>query len=77
MAEPWTLVQAQEQLAAWLAASLAASSGQSYTIGSRTLTRADVDDIMRMIAFWRSAVDRLTAGRTAGIRLMRAVPRDL
>lgn len=77
MAEPWTLVQAQEHLAAWLAADLACAGGQSYTIGSRTLTRADLTDIARQLAFWRREVTRLQDGRSAGPRIRRVIPRDL
>lgn len=77
MAEPWTLAQAQEHLASWLAADTACASGQSYTIGSRSLTRANSKEIADRIAYWRGEVDRLQAGRSGGIRVMRVVPRDI
>lgn len=77
MAEPWTLVQAQAHLAEWLLAESACASGQSYTIGSRSLTRSDLTDIAARISFWRRECDRLTAGRASGPRIQRAVPRDL
>lgn len=47
-----TLAQAQEQLASWLAASTAVAGGQSYTIGSRSLTRADARAIQQQIDYW-------------------------
>lgn len=72
----WTLAEAQAHLAAWLAADLAVAGGQSYTIGSRSLTRADAGRIKTQIEFWSREVERLTAGRSRGCRLMRAVPRD-
>ena len=36
-----TLAQAEAQLALWLTASEKVAKGQSYTIGDRSLTRAD------------------------------------
>jgi len=77
MAEPWTLAQAQEHLAEWLAAESACASGQSYTIGTRHLERADMLRIAERISYWRREIARLDAGRVAGPRVMRFVPRDL
>ena len=71
-----TLAVAREHLAAWLAADAAVASGQSYSIGSRSLTRADAGRIAERIAFWRRTVEQLAAGRS-GVRVVRAVPRDL
>lgn len=73
----WTLAEAQAHLAAWLAADLALASGQTASVGGVTLTRADATSVAKSIAFWRREVDRLTAGRTAGARIVRVVPRDL
>ena len=73
----WTLSEAQAHLDAWLRADEALATGQSYSIGSRSLTRADAGRVAERIAFWRSEVERLTAGRSAGVRVRRAVPRDL
>lgn len=72
----WTLVQAQAHLDAWLAADTAVASGQSYSIGGRSLTRADAAKIAERIAFWSREVERLTNSRT-GLRVQRIVPRDL
>lgn len=51
-----TLAEAQAQLAAWEAASLATSSGKSYTIDTgginRQLTRNNADEIVAMINHW-------------------------
>lgn len=58
-----TLAQAQEQLDAWLAASLAIAQGnQSYTIGQRQFTKADAGEIRRQVEFWEARVERLSAG---------------
>lgn len=57
-----TLVAAQAHLDAWLAADLAVASGQSYTIGSRTLHRANSREIRENVDRWRREVIRLSAG---------------
>jgi hypothetical protein len=65
-----TLEQAETQLAAWLAASEAVAQGQSYTIstdsGSRSLTRANAQEILRQVGFWDAQVKKLARG---GIRI--------
>ena len=47
-----TLAQAEAQLSSWLAASTAVASGQSYTIGARSFTRADAKAIQQQIEYW-------------------------
>lgn len=71
----WTLETAKKHLNAWLEAELAVSTGQSYRIGSRQLTRADLAEIRQQIKFWRQEVARLE-GRGAR-KVLRVVPRDL
>jgi len=57
-----TLAQAQAQLDAWLACSLAIAGGaQSYAIGNRSLTRADLAEVHAAIDRWRAEVRSLTA----------------
>lgn len=57
---PLTLEVAKEHLNAWLQAEYTvATGGQSYTIGSRTLTRADLADIRDAINFWQAKVNAL------------------
>lgn len=70
------LREAREMLALWTAAEKAITTGQSYTIGQRSLTRVDLSDIVSRINYWRSEVERLEAGRPSGMRVLRAVPRD-
>lgn len=55
-----TLEQAQAQLDAWLAASLAVSKSQSYQIGDRRLSRADAAEIRSQLEFWQGQISRLT-----------------
>lgn len=67
-----TLTQAQAQLTAWLAADTAVAQGQSYAIGTRTLTRAQAGEIRKNIEFWDRQVKRLTRG--GGIRVRGITP---
>jgi len=66
-----TLTQAETQLTAWLAADTAVATGQAYTIGGRSLTRANAREIRENIVFWDHQVKRLTRG---GIRVTGATP---
>lgn len=44
----FTEEQCKEHLNAWLAADLAVSKGQSYTIGNRVLTRVNSSEINKI-----------------------------
>lgn len=74
-----TLETAKKHLDAWLEAEMTVTTGQSYTIGSRTLTRANLTEIRKAIDYWNGKVNQLenvqkTGGRN---RVRRVVPRDL
>ncbi len=64
-----TLAQAEAQLAMWLAADAAVSSGQSYTHRSTSLSRADSRQIRENIEYWDKKVRTLsaTASRTGPV----------
>jgi hypothetical protein len=68
------LERAKKHLNAWLDAELAVTTGQSYSIGSRSLTRANLSEISKQINYWRREVSRLEG---KGRRARRFVPRDL
>jgi hypothetical protein len=76
-----TLDIAQRNLDAWIAASEAAASGNSYRIGTRQLTRENATEIRNMIAYWERRVEELAAAASGinrrGARVMRVIPRDL
>lgn len=73
---PWiTIEEAQENLTMWLGAERAISTGQSYKIGTRSLSRADLSMVASRIAFWRNEIEKLENGQR-GLRVVRAVPRD-
>lgn len=73
-----TLADATAALAAWVAADLAVSRNQSYSIDAdgvrRQLTRADAAVISSKITFWQSQVERLSAGSSASRRQRYIVP---
>ena len=73
------LETARFHLNAWLEAELEVTTHQSYTIGSRSLTRANLAEIRKQIEFWQNEVDRLENIEKSGgrNRVFRAVPRDL
>lgn len=54
-----TLADAQAQLAAWLAASAAAATSQSYEIAGRKLTRANSSEILEQVKYWQAQCDAL------------------
>lgn len=66
-----TQAQAQAHLDEWLAADLAVSKGQAYSIGGRTLSRADAATIRENIEFWDRQVKRLSRG---GIKVFGGTP---
>ena len=66
-----TLTQAQTQLALWMAADTAVATGQAYSIGGKSLTRADAKEIRNNIVFWDAQVKRLSRG---GIQMRGGTP---
>ena len=72
-----TVERAKEYLEIWLDAEKAVATGQSYKIGSRSLTRANLSDIRDSIRYWRNELEKLESGRGSGARVLRVVPRDL
>lgn len=74
-----TLEIAETHLNAWLLAELEVTTNQSYSIGTRSLTKANLSEIRNQIQFWGNKVVELTnkknhKGRN---RVFRIVPRDL
>ena len=59
----WTREELLSLLADWKAAYKAASTGKSYTIGSRTLTRYDLAEIRDQIDWISSELAALSRGR--------------
>jgi len=70
-----TLEQAQQQLDAWMLASIKVSKGQAYEIEGRRMTRANLAEIQQSISFWDLKVKSLTPTRRRGARVRYVVPR--
>ena len=66
-----SLTQVEAKLTLWLAAEEKIAEGQAYTIGDRSLTRADLGLIAERINFYNNQVKHLSRG---GIRYRRGVP---
>lgn len=74
-----TLTDAQKHLDIWLEAETEIATSQSYTIGTRSLTRANLKEVREQIKFWQNKVAQLEneAVNKGRNRVYRAVPRDL
>ena len=70
---------ARHHLNAWLEAELELTTHQSYKIGSRSLTKADLGEIRKQIEFWQNRVAQLENAEKRGgrNRVVRVVPRNL
>lgn len=79
MAKGITVEIAEKHLNEWLEAELAVCTGQSYTIGSRNLTRANLTEIRNAITYWQGWLSKLENVKKSGGRnkIIRVVPRDL
>lgn len=71
-----TLQEAKDNREAALIAYRAALAAQSYTIGTRSLTRVSVEKASAEFAKWDRIVAQMEAGRGGGIDVFRVVPRD-
>lgn len=82
MATGITVKIAKEHLHLWLEAEAAIATAQSYQIGTRLLTRADLDDVRAEIEYWSDKLAEAeaaedTSGNGGRNRVYRIVPRDL
>lgn len=71
------LKTAQEHLDQWLEAELELTTHQSYQIGKRSLTLADLDMVGERITYWSGMVEMLKRRTTSGRnRTYEVIPRD-
>lgn len=65
------LTTLQERLTRYIAAETKILSGQAYSIGNRSLTRADLKEVRAEIIYLYSEIAKLQGG---SIKLQRVVP---
>ena len=68
----------EEKLATWLAAEEAIATGQSYQMGTRMLTRANLNAVREEMEFWAGELAKAEAAEQRGgrNRIFQFVPRD-
>lgn len=72
-----SLSSAQKHLHEWMEAELQVTTHQSYQLGSKNLTMADLDAIRRTIDYWSQQVEKLKRQESGGRnRVIRVIPRD-
>lgn len=69
-----TLTEARTMLVEYIKAEKAVLLNQSYTIGTRTYTRANLTSIRNGRKEWQKIVDQLSG--SGGMRVRRVMPRD-
>jgi hypothetical protein len=69
-----TLAQAEAQLALYLEAEAAVLAKQSYSIGGRTLTKANLAEIQEGIRIWNDRATTLGAAAQGRSRARSVVP---
>lgn len=74
-----TLETAKRHLDMWLEAETQVAINQSYTIGGKSFTRANLGEIRKQIEYWGNKVAELQnlAKKRGRNRVYRVVPRDL
>ena len=65
----YTLTEARQELETWKEAKRAAATGKAYTIGSRQLTRYDLAEINREVAFFAGLVDAMVSGQGSPVKV--------
>ncbi len=75
----FTKEMCQQKLNTWLAAEEAVATGQSYQIGTRMLTRADLKQIREEMEYWAAKLAEAEAEESRGgrNRMYHFVPRDV
>lgn len=69
----------QERVNLWLDAEAAVATGQSYQIGTRSLTRANLTAIRNALEYWMGKLAEAEAeenGKSGRNRMYHFVPRD-
>jgi len=75
MTKQMRIERASEMLDGWIEAEKAVMTSQSYKMGTKTLTRADLRAIRESIEYWTDELDKLQG--KSRIRVQQVVPRDV
>lgn len=72
------LKRAERHLELWMEAEEAIASSQSYILGKRSLTRANLAEVLKMIEYYENKVTQLEnlLNRGGRNRFHHAIPRD-
>ena len=71
-----TVEIAREKLNTWLEAEEALATSQSYTMGTMSLTRADLKQVRENITYWNDMVTKLERAEKGRNRIYRGIPMD-
>lgn len=71
-----TVEIAREKLNTWLEAEEALATSQSYTMGTMSLTRADLKQVRENITYWNDMVTKLERAGKGRNRISRGIPMD-
>lgn len=71
------LAEAKEMRAAWIEAEKALTTGKSYQIGTRSLSRVDLSEVRDAIDYWTNEIARIENLAVGRGRAYRVIPRDL
>lgn len=71
-----TVEIAREKLNTWLEAEEALATSQSYTMGTMSLTRADLKQVRENITYWNDMVTKLERAGKGRNRIYRGTPMD-
>lgn len=71
-----TVEIAREKLNTWLEAEEALATSQSYTMGTMSLTRADLKQVRENITYWNDMVTKLERAGKGRNRIYRGIPMD-
>ncbi len=71
--------KARKHLKIWEEAEIEVATSQSYTIGSRTMTKANLSEIREQIKYYESKLAKLLNIKKRGgrNRVLQVIPRDL
>lgn len=63
----WTKEELQTHIKAYKEALLNCSQGKSYSVGSRSLTRSDIPEILRTLEYYQAELNMLNNVRSSFI----------